>query len=239
MSKRTVGYVAWGGKTGQLSADINLGYGHSRNVPAHGIRRAIWDSAFGYVNGFPLSAILYYALTRSLNRRLSVWAMKREGITFSYSQTGMPIPHAIVSYSPQVALIGGLNMTDVQQVLHRGDFIGIKPERYAEIRPDRFGYTVYLYAHHGWVAVGPYDAPRAGYWRLTLGSAKRLAQRHLTKPNRWTTEEVAPHNAAGGIVPLSAGTYVGIGTDGKPETVIPLTPDNLRRFTGPDRPASF
>lgn len=96
MTEPRVSYVAWGGGHGDLPADLYLGRGHSRNVPAYGIRRVLWDSAFGYVNGFPLSAILYYAITRSLNRRLSVWAMKREGITFSYSQTGMPIPHAIV-----------------------------------------------------------------------------------------------------------------------------------------------
>lgn len=75
-------YVGWGGKTATVTTNLNLGRGSFRDLPQYGIRRALWDIAFGYVSGFPKRAILYYVLTRSLNRRISRWAMRREGIQF-------------------------------------------------------------------------------------------------------------------------------------------------------------
>lgn len=75
-------YVGWGGTTESVTPDIMLGVGSTRGLPQYGIRRAIWDAAFGYVSGFRKRAIVYYLLTRSLNRRLSQWAMEREGIEF-------------------------------------------------------------------------------------------------------------------------------------------------------------
>jgi len=75
-------YLGWGGKTLDVTTNIKLGRGWNRGIPRYGLRRVVWDVAFGYVSGFKGSAILYYVLTRSLNRRLSVWAMKREGIEF-------------------------------------------------------------------------------------------------------------------------------------------------------------
>jgi len=75
-------YVGWGGKTKHVTVDLNLGMGTHRGAPTHGIRRAIWAAAMGYVSGFDKRDILYYILTRTLSRRVEVWAMKREGIEF-------------------------------------------------------------------------------------------------------------------------------------------------------------
>jgi len=75
----STGYVGWGGRALWVQADQPLGYGSARGFPEYGIRRAIWDACFGFVNGFRLSAIVYYVLTRSLNRRVCIWALRREG----------------------------------------------------------------------------------------------------------------------------------------------------------------
>lgn len=76
-------YIGWSGKTAWVETDLDMGRGSTRNLPQYGVRRAIWDAAFGYVSGFKKTAILYYILTRSLNRSLSIWCMKREGIRFT------------------------------------------------------------------------------------------------------------------------------------------------------------
>lgn len=77
---RTISYVGWGGKHAEVPADFDMGRGHYRDIPAYGLRRAIWDAAYGYVNGFQKRAILYYVLTRSLNRWVCEIAMRREGV---------------------------------------------------------------------------------------------------------------------------------------------------------------
>jgi hypothetical protein len=84
----TTQYLGWGGKYEHVEAEIELGFGSLRGLPQHGIRRALWDAACGYVNGFKLSAIIYFVLTRSLNHRVMVWAMTREGFEF---RDGIPI----------------------------------------------------------------------------------------------------------------------------------------------------
>jgi hypothetical protein len=62
---------------------MDLGRGSSRGVrKTYGIRRAVWDFAFGYVSGIPLRSIAYYLATRSFNRHVARWAMKREGTHF-------------------------------------------------------------------------------------------------------------------------------------------------------------
>lgn len=79
---RRIHYVGWGGRDESRPVTMHLGYGTRTKLPSYGVRRAAFDAAFGYVNGFPFSAIAYFILTRSLNRRLSKWAMQREGIQF-------------------------------------------------------------------------------------------------------------------------------------------------------------
>jgi hypothetical protein len=86
-----VTYLGWGGKTASVPDDFDLGRGHYRNVPAYGIRRAIWDAAFGYVNGFPKRAILYYVMTRSLSRFVAEVAMRREGVELAGRFGSLPL----------------------------------------------------------------------------------------------------------------------------------------------------
>jgi len=82
-TNQPIDYLSWHGVTKTLpSTDMDMGRGSFRNLPQYGLRRAIWDAAFGYVSGFPKRDIVYYILTRSLSKSLSVYAMKREGITF-------------------------------------------------------------------------------------------------------------------------------------------------------------
>jgi hypothetical protein len=74
-------YVGWGGRLASVQADQPLGHGSRRGYPLYGFRKALWDACFGFINGFTLRAIAYYVLTRSLNKRLHLWAMRREGWT--------------------------------------------------------------------------------------------------------------------------------------------------------------
>lgn len=82
-------YIGWAGKTETITTDMNLGRGSTRGLPDHGLRRALWDAAYGHVNGFKLSAILYFILTRSLSSRVQRWVLQREGHTLDYN--GNPI----------------------------------------------------------------------------------------------------------------------------------------------------
>ena len=60
-------WVGFGGKTKEYRGLLyELGQGVPRKVPGWGIRRAIFDLAFGYVSGFPVRDILYFVFTRSL-----------------------------------------------------------------------------------------------------------------------------------------------------------------------------
>lgn len=54
------------GETGQYSGRlVDLGYGIPRELPDHGIRRALFDLAFGWVSGFPFWDVLVFS-ARSL-----------------------------------------------------------------------------------------------------------------------------------------------------------------------------
>ncbi|WP_136053444.1 hypothetical protein [Microbacterium sp. K5D] len=72
-----VHYIGWGGMPRTVKADMNMGVGVFR-TPPYGIRRAIWDAAFGYVSGFRKRDILYYVLTRSLSKRIETIALDKE-----------------------------------------------------------------------------------------------------------------------------------------------------------------
>ncbi|MCU1418689.1 MAG: hypothetical protein JWP32_2863 [Schumannella sp.] len=86
-----VSYIDWGGKVVTRPATVDFGYGIHRRVPAYGIRRAIFDAAFGYVNGFPARAILYYVITRDFSERFMRRTLRREGASYwwTYSSTAM------------------------------------------------------------------------------------------------------------------------------------------------------
>lgn len=75
-------YVGLGGKLRSVAPSMELGQG-GREAPEVGIRRAIWDMAYGYVSGFRLRDIAYYVLTRSLSLRIAdrviAWEQKRYG----------------------------------------------------------------------------------------------------------------------------------------------------------------
>lgn len=54
------------GTTGEYVGPlVELGKGIPRNLPPHGIRRAIFDLAFGYISGFPIWDVLVFS-ARSL-----------------------------------------------------------------------------------------------------------------------------------------------------------------------------
>lgn len=78
---RPIQYVRFGGGTGEVPTDFDMGRGRHR-TPAFGLRRAVWDAAFGYISGFPLSAIVYYVATRSLHPAIERRALRREGVPF-------------------------------------------------------------------------------------------------------------------------------------------------------------
>lgn len=56
---------------------MELGRGCFR-TPDYGIRRALWDAAFGYVSGFRKRDIIYYLLTRSLSPRIAARTIAAE-----------------------------------------------------------------------------------------------------------------------------------------------------------------
>lgn len=75
-----VDHIGIFGKTRTIRAEVELGYGTWR-TPMFGLRRAVWDAAFGYVSGFRKRDILYYVITRSLSPKVSEvveeWEMSR------------------------------------------------------------------------------------------------------------------------------------------------------------------
>lgn len=89
---RDMQYLGWGGTTKHVTVDLDLGMGTHRGIPTYGLRRVVWAAAMGYVSGFDKRDILYFILTRCLSRRLSIWAMKREGIEF---RDGLPVAKVI------------------------------------------------------------------------------------------------------------------------------------------------
>jgi hypothetical protein len=72
-----VNYLGWGGTHRTVTADMDLGVGVFRTAQ-YGLRRAIWDAAFGYVSGFRKRDIAYYIVTRSLSERIANRVMARE-----------------------------------------------------------------------------------------------------------------------------------------------------------------
>jgi hypothetical protein len=86
-----INHIGWGGKITYVADDFDMGRGAYRNVPAFGIRRAIWDAAYGWVNGFRLSSIVYYVCTRSLSQNVMRWALRREGVPNWESYDSLPL----------------------------------------------------------------------------------------------------------------------------------------------------
>lgn len=60
-------FMQWRGPRGESvwyeGPMFDLGYGIKGRHQDRGIRGLVWDLAFGYVSGFPVSHILHYALT--------------------------------------------------------------------------------------------------------------------------------------------------------------------------------
>lgn len=71
-----VTYIGLGGTWRAVHTEMELGRGVWR-TPMYGLRRAIWDAAFGYVSGFRKRDILYFVLTRSLSRRFAAWVIDK------------------------------------------------------------------------------------------------------------------------------------------------------------------
>lgn len=74
----SIHYVGWGGVTRAVEADFRLGTGASRNMKQYGIRRAIWDAAYGYVSGFRVRDIVYFIITRSLSHAVFIRVLRLE-----------------------------------------------------------------------------------------------------------------------------------------------------------------
>lgn len=80
LGETTVDYVGFGGGTRTVETEMSLGRGVWR-TPEYGLRRAVWDAAFGYVSGFRKRDIVYYVVTRSfsawLGDRVIAWEQRR------------------------------------------------------------------------------------------------------------------------------------------------------------------
>lgn len=76
----SIAYVTWGGRRHTATPAFDLGHSlkNPSALPRHGLRRAIYDIAYGHVNGFPATAIAYYALTRSISERVWRWTYRAE-----------------------------------------------------------------------------------------------------------------------------------------------------------------
>lgn len=87
ISRRLMLHVGWGGSSRTVEAPFELGLGVlNRGRPlTPGIRLAVWEAAYGYVNGFRKRDIAYYVLTRSLSKRVSQWAIRRESARSAYT----------------------------------------------------------------------------------------------------------------------------------------------------------
>lgn len=64
-----IAYVTWGGRVHHRPPTFDLGHSIAPlDGPRYGLRRALFDAAYGHVNGYPFSAVLYFVLTRSLSK---------------------------------------------------------------------------------------------------------------------------------------------------------------------------
>lgn len=60
-------WIRWNGRTGRYDGDlIELGQGIPRKMREWGLRRALFDLAYGYTSGFPVRDIIPFALRRLL-----------------------------------------------------------------------------------------------------------------------------------------------------------------------------
>lgn len=81
--KTTIHYVGVGGHTQTITGHrIRLGDGVER-----GKRGWLWHFCFGFVSGFPVSAIFYYLVTRHTTGSMQHWYWKRESSEFT-ARTG-------------------------------------------------------------------------------------------------------------------------------------------------------
>lgn len=89
LQPRTVSWVKADGTTAEAPAIFNLGWA-ARGIPPkeYGLRRALWDIAFGHVSGFPLRDIAYYVRTRSFSRRIERNAIEREAAARKSTDSG-------------------------------------------------------------------------------------------------------------------------------------------------------
>jgi hypothetical protein len=70
----TVHYVGFGGSQGTVTGKrVRLGVGVEPKK-----RSWLWHFSFGYVSGFPVSAIVYYLLTRHTTAGMKHWSWLRE-----------------------------------------------------------------------------------------------------------------------------------------------------------------
>ncbi|WP_449408026.1 hypothetical protein [Microbacterium maritypicum] len=67
---QSMSHVGIGGRVRVIATDFDLGVGRWRCRQEYGLRRSIWDAAYGYVSGFRKRDIAYYLLTRSLSSTL-------------------------------------------------------------------------------------------------------------------------------------------------------------------------
>lgn len=63
---KTMHYIGWGGKRVSAPTTWSLGFAMGPIKNQNIFSRTIFDIAYGWVNGFPPSAILYFVLTRSI-----------------------------------------------------------------------------------------------------------------------------------------------------------------------------
>lgn len=83
------GEVEWSW-TGQ-TMDLGMAIPRDRKYPWQWF---MWDIAYGYVNGFPLGHVLYFALTRNVSKRVRRRIIARNVVR---NETGIrPAPRALV-----------------------------------------------------------------------------------------------------------------------------------------------
>ena len=88
-------FVAWGGKTGTIRADMSLGIAGRRKFKPYTLRAFVWHAAFGYVSGFPLSAIAYYLMTQQISEPVTrhFWKRTHPGRDYADAYVVHPEPY--------------------------------------------------------------------------------------------------------------------------------------------------
>jgi hypothetical protein len=129
----------------------------------HGIRRALYDVAFGYVSGFPITDILTFSAQALIPHR-QIPTVQAERV----ASPGIHVPHRVTV--PRISQPGTTRL---------------RPRMYVdgyELQPAAIGWHIRL--RHAWTDNTPSLVMQGAWWAFTATGAHRKAHRLITRDRR-------------------------------------------------------